>query len=312
MDELLELFERPQIALEQHDLNSVVLQTEGQQPQAKRRRVSHEPDANAAAPEPEPAPAPEPEPVLSLSSSHQNEEKAAAVVQPTNPTDADGPSPIEPELDEIAKLVLVDLQSNDSIVVADAIKKLAKSTQMKPDKFREAYQSGAILAIIVSMRKWPNDKSIQADCCRFAANMMFHVQDAGKSVAILGGVEAILAAMKRYPDSPIIQDVGVLVCGNFFGACNYDKCRKTMERFIKELDGNEAVLHAMRAFPTNVYLQRRGCGIFLMQCLISSDYNTILKSSDAISVIGTAVSKHLDDELLQRYARSFMKAIFAL
>ena len=102
--------------------------------------------------------------------------------------------PLVPVLDPVPKLLLEELLSNNGKIVEDAVDRLARKCRKSPEIRYEAYRVGGHAAVVIAMRQWRSNETIQAGGCRCITNMTCQLPAAKRSFAMIGGVESVVVA----------------------------------------------------------------------------------------------------------------------
>ena len=274
---------------------------------------------------------------------------AAATVVDAGPLLATGVAADPPlantiEYEAIPKLLFVDMQQEDDEKVAAAVTKLAgllnKSNANWKVNAVQALSLGAIAIILLVMRKWHCNRSIQFHGflvlawfgCYAAAELngpypttsgvlqsyhgyikTIHHHAGARATAFAvsifksGGIETIMAAMKSFPDDAGIQAGGCNAIGNAFCWPN-PTTDEAMARFVHKLNGIELVVLVMKKFQNNASVQQMGCCVLRQLSRIEA-LRDALKKRGALSAVGEATEKH-DDNDVQVCATAFFKNMF--
>ena len=219
------------------------------------------------------------------------------------------PDPILPEFDEIAGIVLDDLQKNDSDSVAAGLDKLFTLLQSRGKKNqRKAYHLGAHSIIATVMRRWPIIEDIQACGCQCLGMLAFY-----KTVPVVksGGVEAVVYAMKAFPISESVQSGGCCTLMNTLSGCDSKSqaVKRVTYRFVKEMDGIPLILKALERFLDEDDVRQCGLGVFHN---ISLD-KVLTEAMAKAGVLNTAVgilARYPEDEHVQEYTANIMTSMF--
>ncbi|KAG7339054.1 hypothetical protein IV203_021504 [Nitzschia inconspicua] len=236
-------------------------------------------------------------------------------------TSADPPLAVDIEYEAIPKLLFVDMQQEDEEKVAAAVSSFADNfaasnanTQVNKD---QATSLGAIAIILLLMRKWHYNRSIQCHGCSVLGRLIVsngrlpcvYCSNPTPAVSIIksGGIETITAAMKSFPDHDKIQSYGCTAIGNAFYYTN-PTIDKAMACFVHKLDGIELVVLTMKKFPMNVSVQYCCCYV-LNQLSKKQVLRDALMRGSALSAVGEATEKHATDKDLGNKLHS-MAAVF--
>ena len=212
------------------------------------------------------------------------------------------------------------MQQEDEEKVAAAVTKLADLLSTSNANWKvnadQALSLGAIAIILLLMRKWHYNRSIQFQGCNILAQLTYSNLDkdasarataAAVSIIKSGGIETITAAMKSFPDDDDIQGKGCTAIGNAFYFTN-PTIEEAMARFVHKLNGIELVVSVMKKFQNNYSVPERGCHV-LEQLSRKQVLRDALKKGGALSAVGGATEKH-DGNSLQLAATAFFKNMF--
>jgi hypothetical protein len=255
---------------------------------------------------------------------------AAVVVVPDDPplavVVAADPAPLANtiEYEAIPKVLFVDMQQQDEEKVAAAVINLSGLVHPEGANYKgsaaQALSSGAIAIILLLMRKWHYNRSIQFQCCQVLVMLTYSTRRdkaaeakataAAVSIINSGGIETIMAAMKSFPDGHDLQWIGCHAIGNAFAYYHADPTiDEAMARFVHKLNGIELVVTVMKKFQNIAGVQHMGCYVF-NQLSTKQVLRDALKKGGALSAVGEAIEKH-DDNSLQLHADVFFKNMFA-
>lgn len=114
-----------------------------------------------------------------------------------------------------------------------------------------------------------------------------------------GAVTSIVAAIQRFPSSPVVTSRGLRALQNI-------SCRSPLAReILGRLDGAKIMCRAMRKFSCDVKVQRDGCGALLNFLLNDDCDNSRSKSfvrEGGLQVVLTAMDRHHSDSKLSEWA----------
>jgi hypothetical protein len=239
---------------------------------------------------------------------------------------------IEPELDEIPKLVLVDLHKNDSSAVKQALKRMDKLLPIEDDeedsdelqdRRQDLIRTGAVAMVVLTMQKWRGNKKIQEHACRFLGHFQYYCrsyEDGGyyyleDTLAKAGGIEAVLTAIQAFPNSLKVCRAGcwTLSHWNWLVPLQDDLVpglwMTISRRFIEEWNGLQIIKTTMKAFPQDGDLQAWCCGIF-DRLAHQKDFRKALIDAGLISSVGAALETHSEHQWVKVYGGEFMTVMF--
>jgi len=232
---------------------------------------------------------------------------AAAAAAPTfvAPPDHSNLSPIQ-------KILRVDLLKEDSNAVQSALTKLANLCSDSEDSVENRatvhrHGGGFILSIV--LRKWYGFSTIQAEGCRALQNASCDNAAFRNSVKESGGLDAVIWAMKSYPDNLPVQTIG---CGVLVNAV--DGVQKNAEYVVNTLNGADCIIAAMNKFPEDAMLQQYACGA-LDNLTEWEEFKDAVKQAGGRRALVEAIENHQDESKecvkeLQLWATSAIKKLF--
>jgi len=230
--------------------------------------------------------------------------------------------PVYAPLEAIPKLLLEDVLSNNGKMVEEAMDRLARKCRKSATIREEAYRAGGHAVIVMVMRQWRNNKVIQSGGCRCMTSLTTEMPLAKKSLAMIGGVESVVVAMTRYPESKDVQchALGALVnmlCADGQGEKDHagddavdDVSLEMSTLFVHKLNGVSMVVDSMKRFPKEAKIQLGGCTLLLNLAREQSFVTTIMQFG-AVAAVGASLESHPKDTNIKNAAGSFMKNVFA-
>jgi len=216
-------------------------------------------------------------------------------------------------LSPIAKFLGADLLTDNSNTVQSALNQLAK---MCLDSNRESEENRATIhrlggASILPgiLRKWYMFPTIQVAGCGALMNASYTRNAHFRySLKESGGLDAIVWAMKSYPDKLKVQ---TFACGALgyaiFGV------KENAEYVVNTLNGIDLIVATMNKFPHDVRLQRYACGT--LKLLTEWDeFKDSVKQSGGRRALVEAIENHKDEskehvEILQENASRALKNV---
>lgn len=212
---------------------------------------------------------------------------------------------IKPKLKKVpTRLYDPDLMCENSDTVRHAVANMCVLfTGKKAKKNRyEAMNLGAAGIIIHIMNKWIGNVETQVHCCNMMSTLINynddHNSDAAVIFASVGGMEAIVNALKAYPDTFYVQNNGILALSNMLKDKDDSTVADAAKRFVLDLGGAELIVDAMKQFNHTILCQLTGCNA--LDVLSNyDDLKTHLTESGALGVLAAASENNPDDMEIQ-------------
>jgi hypothetical protein len=273
-------------------------QVNEQQQQAKRRRVSNEP--GVVAPTPKSLPSATTNPVIA----QKNNITAVAKVSP--PSD---PARTGPQRNYAIKLLL-DLRSDDLTVVTETIKKLPKLF-ISNQNSDAAHAAGAMTIIVSAMRKWQDVRGIQEDGLACMANLMQYNWYIKSAFWKSSGLQAVLTAMKQFPNSKVIQFFGVYTLYSFFD-CLEEEFTMTLNityiahYFVNKLHGVPFLLRAMKMITKRANFQGWCCSVLLVLYESDTTLKHFFRTCGALPAVRAALKQHPGVDCVESKGEAFV------
>lgn len=207
-------------------------------------------------------------------------------------------------LDLLPRLLLTDLWSNNPEIVLRTLEVIGEMCRSVDDDMHNVSKEqmaktnrnivrevGGHLALILTMRRWMSNPSIQAEGCFVlgAAGMDHNFTNAAVDV---GAIETILAAMKTYPSHEAVQLYG---CGAILVLSLDDA--NTAKHFVMKLHGLEIIISSLTNFPSSTDIEDLACQIFLGL----SEYMELkvaLVKSGAIRALGSVFERYCSEQTI--------------
>jgi hypothetical protein len=223
-------------------------------------------------------------------------------------------------LEPLSMLLMVDLQQPDPSSVVVALKQVhklvsdagtKKENRVQENYRKEAMGIGAPAILLLTLRKWIHEEKIQlwALAC---LNWITHGQlQTSIAAAKMGGVEAVVTAVKLFPDHTSIRVNGFRVLRHMIASGFVH-----LAYFVKELQGVHLVQETMRKFSENADLQCSCCSIFLtiiriMKQQHHKDYGGHFVRAGIAVDVATALRNHAEDVRVQKVGGDLMKSLFS-
>jgi hypothetical protein len=240
-----------------------------------------------------------------LNNTHNDTVQTDEVVQPSSEDEIPTtPTTIQASTAVLNKtLITKDLLSDDAKVVIKALCAIwalcyNKDNPNEAKKSREAIHQvwGGHTQIVIAMQNHSKSKQLQAEGCRALQNPCYEYDVIKQPIVAVGGIDVILAALKRYPTDSLVQRNGCGALGNL------SRKRENIEELVEQ-ETIAIVIRAMKMFPDVSKIQRCGCG-FIWNVTKQQEYRERLSESEVISALGVAIDKFPDDANLQKWARA--------
>ena len=220
----------------------------------------------------------------------------------------------------IPALLFLDMQQEDEEKVAAAVQKLALLLYESPANC--AYSLCAIAVVLLLMRKWPCNRSIQFHgCCVFAqldpekefsfrmqGSCVYHLLSSPTVISNKSGaIETIMAAMKSFADDEF-QVKGLTAIRSLFSSRD-DHINSSMAHFVHKLNGIELVVTVMKKFENHASLQESGC-LLLRRLSEKGELRDALKKGGALSAVAAAAEKSDGNSVQDIAAKTFFSNMF--
>jgi hypothetical protein len=245
-----------------------------------------------------------------LNNTHNDTVQTDEVVQPSSEDEIPTtPTTIQASTAVLNKtLITKDLLSDDAKVVIKALCAIwalcyNKDNPNEAKKSREAIHQvwGGHTQIVIAMQNHSKSKQLQAEGCRALQNPCYEYDVIKQPIVAVGGIDVILAALKRYPTDPLVQSKG---CG---ALTNLSSKRENINELVEQ-GTIPTVIGAMKKFRNVARIQQNGCG-FIWNVAKQQEHHNRFWESGGISAVGAAVEKFPDDMSLRNYAREAMKLL---
>jgi hypothetical protein len=163
------------------------------------------------------------------------------------------------KVSRIHKLTVVDLWSDDTEAVEQALTGLASlcefsNVNWKEENPADIHGAGAASAIVGAMKKWYTIPDIQVAGCSALANTAAHIKDFRLSAKNAGGLEVVVCAMQNYSNNCDVQSSGCAALGNL---CT--EIEEHAAHIVNTMKGHDIIIVAMKKFPVNARVQRWAC-----------------------------------------------------
>lgn len=227
---------------------------------------------------------------------------------------------LQPNLSEIAELVLVDLQKDNPQDVEDALDALADALPSSEEEWgkeeckkkgKELSHTGAAAMVVLTMQKWPTHREIQVCGSACLAALTGNEEDTTPSVSVVvsGGVETVINALKAFPNHEHILFQGLRALRNIFCDVEASPILQSRRRFVNEYDGIALVQKAMKELADDEEVQLECCAV-LYNLAAEKEFHEALTKAGAMVEVGTALRDHPENEDIQECGKDFMKKIF--
>jgi hypothetical protein len=216
-------------------------------------------------------------------------------------------------------LLFEGLQSDNPDTVALAAQALSDLLSVHAPlqaKLHEDFLAlGGHSILVVTMRKWSHDATIQAEICHCVGRMlMLFGGDKGggidenlvASFVTMGGLHAIYQAMIAFPDFANVQTQGMLALANLcsdFGAASSGRAAK---QFVVHFEGVSLLTQAMKAFPDDELVQENGCWLLNNLCRAGGSQEASVIKSTAFMAVAASANRFPDNEHIEKDAHDLM------
>lgn len=237
-----------------------------------------------------------------------DEEPTRRVVQITEPVQLLESRSASPGV--MAKLVLENLWSNDVTTLQQAMKRLGaylyrpgSDHAMFAETQKVFFQLGGHLAVLRVMKQHSNHKMLQISSLGLLWNVVGDNPKYQTSIAMAKGMQATLAAMKRFPYDKFIVHLGL---GALYGiTCNHGA---NTDLLVRRIGGIPFLLEQMTAFKENQHIILRGCQMLQNFCRCRM-LRIFMLEARAVTALAAAIDGHKDNRHIQQAARSTMKGL---
>jgi hypothetical protein len=217
-----------------------------------------------------------------------NSTKAAAT---EDALEAPPEAPEAPATTETIVKLLSNLWSGNQTTIEQALTDLADlchddTTCTFQANELEIRRLGGHMAIVQVLKKQVDAVLIQEEGIRALCNCTYPAL-AEVLVGDIGGLEVILAGMRKHPKNINIQGAG---CGAIANLLHETK--RNAER-LKESDGIASVISAMKAHPENEIVQSSSCGALVNMCEWA-EYRPLVLAAGGAVTIANVMEKYSD------------------
>ncbi|CAB9511481.1 expressed unknown protein [Seminavis robusta] len=246
---------------------------------------------------------------------------------PTGVHPADDPaavSVVAPKLDEIPQLLFVELHKDRPESVVEALKRISDLFLVQDDNnkhdpaiknWEKTHYLGPISFVVVTMNKWSTNHDVQLWSCGALCNLLSVKKSstAMLSMAKSGGVEAVIGAMKTFPQSDDLQMDACMALGNTF--FNVTKRHKIVQdcaaRFVEELEGVALMLGVMKQFPDDEELLNNCCWLFDSLATCFPQHHGMFIDAGVVEVVASVQKRYSGNETLKQATKEFMSTMFS-
>jgi hypothetical protein len=224
----------------------------------------------------------------------------------------DGVELVEPVLDEISQLVMTIVQQDGVDAVSEAMSELydlmASDRPGNDGKKarKDATRMGAPTAILGAMKKWQMEEEIQKIGCRCIVRLT-HTSDDTTAMYInrIGGVEAVVNAMKLFPDKDKVNTVATAAIYNIIWS---DSVRDTIShRLVEDAGLLVLVIDTMAHFPEDENIQENCCGILALLAL-DTNLREAIEESGAVEAVARGLRSEWEN--VKEEAKGFMQNMY--
>jgi hypothetical protein len=225
-------------------------------------------------------------------------------VEETKAQGEETPVTPEPTASDIVKLLSILWIEDDRTAIAAALTGLTdlcyETNDLRGTNKRETRRLGGHVAVVQVVKKHVDDPLIQEEGIRALSNFT-HSALAKVLVGDIGGVEVVLAGMKRHPQAENVQWVGCGAIANMLHETKRDAAR------VEESDGIAQAIAAMKAHPEDEDVQFHGCGALEIVCEWAECRPLIFAAGGAVT-IATVMEKFSDNPRVRRFSQDAMQA----
>jgi len=200
--------------------------------------------------------------------------------------------PNHSNLSPLQKILCVDLLKEDCETVERAMSKLVNMFHLDNENCAANCAAirqlgGATMILGGIMQKWYTNPVIQARGCVAITLVSRGSAALKKSTKDSGALDAIIWAMKSYPDNLQVQNCGCLALWSLTHLF-----RENAEYVVITLHGTDLILAAMRKFPDFVRLQISGCGALGTLVFVKKHGKYMANTLSGVDLIVAAMNKN--------------------
>mmetsp|Transcript_49213 Transcript_49213/g.119261 ORF Transcript_49213/g.119261 Transcript_49213/m.119261 type:complete len:1022 (-) Transcript_49213:130-3195(-) len=174
---------------------------------------------------------------------------------------------------------------------------LVCSRDLLPDQKHQLLLEENLLVILATMQQYVDES--ESLCVRGCGIVLLLSAFAGSrnstakdSIVAVGGIDVVLATMRRHGLNTEIQEYG---SGFLRGICLDSKYH---DEFV-EKEGISAIVSAMIVHPTEAAIQAYGCDCFIHIANANPQYRKFIKDADGLSIAHDALSNHATHNAVQ-------------
>lgn len=231
---------------------------------------------------------------------------------------------VVPNLDNLAKLLLVDMQQDDLQQATAALSTLwneisdLTGDELRQANYKKQMRLGAPSLIALCMQKWQNESSVQAKGCGCLAELLHrghnNLNETGFSVFAAvkesGCIEAVINALRTFPDSAEIQEVGCRALMNVTTPIDDNFFPSNIRRLVNEMDVVALTLKVVERFPNSPQIQETCCGMF-SNLAEAEEFRPVMQEQKVVSVVAHMIEKYPDNGDIKAWGGFFMRSMFA-
>jgi hypothetical protein len=233
-----------------------------------------------------------------------------SLVTPEKPNSDDNWEP----LDQVPHLLLVELMKSNTGDVINALERLKDLFHENEKNRIDGIDMGAPGLISQTMRKFPSELEVQASGCTCLCWLTF--QPRQKRVCAItaraGGVDAIVAAMKSFPDVDFINGDACSALANIFvPGDNFLQLQSAARSFVDRWEGLKLIRDTMKSYPDYAHLQASCCALL---CHLARDdsFHEAMNQLDLVAEAAAALEHHYTDGNVKRNADIFIKEMLSI
>lgn len=200
---------------------------------------------------------------------------------------------------EILEILTDGIWKEDASTVETTLERLDDLLRIGDPRFKknhQAYKNGAPMALCQTMKRFPDEETIQTFCTIAFVSMTYCLSSGDVAVDLRsdlvrqGAVKLCLRAMEQYPESTLLLSAAC----NFLG--NMMAWNKSFTKQVVDVGGMKAVISALEKHPADDQVQQKGCRA--LECLLdtaSPGYDEKFVAAGAINLMVDAMINHSDN-----------------
>lgn len=212
----------------------------------------------------------------------------------------DGNSATSSDIKEYIETIIV--HSGDEEALTEAMEKLRFAVIWRNEMFHEL---GGPFVVVVVMKNHIDCKLLQQHGIAILEHVTGCLSRAERRVLVgeIGGIQAILSAMERYPLSDDIQ------YGSLRALSNLTWHAQNAEIFALETDGITRMIHAMNKFSGSSTIVDKCCDL-LSNLSKTEKVRKALRDNNVVTTLAAAADCHKEDKRIQKPVGEVVKKLF--